>query len=35
MKKVANGNKIGRKEQGYSLLYIIKDQSNGFAGALP
>ena len=35
MKKVANGNKIGRNGQWHSLLYIIKDQSNGFAGALP
>ena len=35
MKKVANGNKIGRNGQTFSLLYIIKDQSNGFAGALP
>ena len=35
MKKVANGNKIGRNEQYHSLLYIIQDQSNEFASVLP
>ena len=35
MKKVANGNKIGRNGQLHFLLYIIQDQSNGFVDALP